>query len=65
VTSKVTKDVVSALVPGVSSDVDVTFWVKQDSGHQPVKASVQMGGGPTVDVTLSDIDKQVSITAPK
>lgn len=64
VTSKVAKDVVVNLVPGVSSDVDVTFWVRQDDGHQPVKASVQMGG-PTVDVTLTDIDKQVSITAPQ
>jgi lipoprotein LprG len=64
VTSKVTKDVVSQLVPGIKSDVDVTFWVRQDRGHQPVKASVK-AGAPTVDVTLSDIDKQVSITAPK
>lgn len=64
VTSKVAKDVVANLVPGVSSDVDVTFWVRQDDGHQPVKASVKMGE-PTVDVTLSDIDKQVSITAPQ
>lgn len=64
VTGRVAKDVVSNLVPGVKSDVDVTFWVKQDGDHQPVKASVKVGG-PTVDVTLSDIDKQVSITAPK
>lgn len=64
VTSTVTKDVIADLVPGVGSDVDVTFWVRQDDGHQPVKASVKMGG-PSVDVTLSDLDKQVSITAPK
>jgi lipoprotein LprG len=64
VTSRVTKNVVANLVPGVGSDVDVTFWVKRDSGHQPVKASVKIGG-PTVDVTLSDIDKQVSISAPE
>lgn len=64
VTSRVTKDVVTNLVPGVDSDVDVTFWVRQDDGHQPVKASVKMGG-PTVDVMLTDIDKQVSITAPQ
>lgn len=64
VKSRVAKDVVDDLVPGVSSDVDVTFWVRQDGGHQPVKASVKVGE-PTVDVTLSDIDKQVSITAPE
>jgi lipoprotein LprG len=64
VTGRVAQDVVSSLVPGVSSDVDITFWVKQDAGHQPVKASVKMGKA-TVDVTLSDIDKQVEITAPQ
>ncbi len=64
VTGRVAKDVVENLVPGVKSDVDITFWVKQDGDHQPVKASVKIGG-PTVDVTLTDIDKQVSITAPK
>ena len=64
VTGRVTKDVVSSLVPGIDSDVDITFWVRQDDGHQPVKASVKVPKG-TVDVTLSDIDKQVEITAPR
>jgi lipoprotein LprG len=67
VTGKVTKDVIKNLVPGVGSDVDITFWLRQDGQHQPVKASVKMAleGDPTVDVTLSDIDKQVTITAPQ
>jgi lipoprotein LprG len=67
VTGRVTKDVIASLVPGVDSDVDITFWVRQDGGHEPVKASVTMPqeGNPTVDVTLSDIDKQVTITAPQ
>jgi lipoprotein LprG len=67
VSGDVTKDVVADLVPGIDSDVDITFWVREDGGHQPVKASVKMGlkGNPTVDVTLSDIDKQVTITAPQ
>jgi lipoprotein LprG len=67
VTGRVTKDVIASLVPGVDSDVDITFWVRQDGGHQPVKASVKMAleGDPTVDVTLADIDKQVTITAPQ
>ncbi|HEX6351814.1 LppX_LprAFG lipoprotein [Actinophytocola sp.] len=67
VTGRAAKDVVTNLVPGVSSDVDITFWLRQDDGHQPVKASVKMpgDGDPSVDVTLSDIDKQVSISAPK
>jgi lipoprotein LprG len=67
VTGRVAKDVVSGLVPGISSDVAITFWLRQDGGHPPVKASVKVpgDGDPTVDVTLSDIDKQVSITAPE
>lgn len=64
VTGTVTKDVVSSLVPGINSDVDITFWVRQDDGKQPVKASVKAPKG-TVDVTLSDVDKQVEITAPQ
>lgn len=64
VTGKAKKDLVAALVPGIDSDVDVTFWLRKDDGHQPVKASVKVQEG-TVDVTLSDIGKQVSITAPK
>jgi lipoprotein LprG len=65
VTGRVTKDVVKDLVPGIGSDVDVTFWVRQDGSHQPVKASVKVTDKASVDVTVSDIDKQVSITAPK
>lgn len=67
VSGRVTKDVVADLVPGIDSDVDITFWLRQDGQHQPVKASVKVpgDGDPTVDVTLSDIDKQVEITAPQ
>lgn len=67
VKGKAAEDVVANLVPGVSSDVDITFWLRQDRGHQPVKASVAVPaeGSPTVDVTLSDVDKPVEITAPK
>lgn len=67
VSGRVTKDVVADLVPGINSDVDITFWLRQDGQHQPVKASVKVpgDGDPTVDVTLSDVDKQVTITAPQ
>lgn len=67
VKAKAGKDVVGALVPGIDSDVDVTFWLRQDGDHQPVKASVAVpaDGNPTVDVTLSNVDKPVKITAPK
>ncbi|WP_026424661.1 LppX_LprAFG lipoprotein [Actinokineospora inagensis] len=63
VTGKVTKDVVSGVVPGVSTDVVVTVWAREDN-KQPVKASVALGSDSSVDLTLSDIDKPVTITAP-
>ncbi|SDJ45715.1 lipoprotein LprG [Actinokineospora alba] len=61
------QDVVSAIVPGVTSDVDVTFWLREDT-KLPVKAQVKLptadGGEATVDLTLSDVGKPVTITAP-
>lgn len=67
VSGQVTKDVVSSLVPGVTTDVDITFWLRQDS-KQPVKAAVRMPAGDgktgTVVVTLSEVNKPVTITPP-
>jgi len=63
VSGRVAKDVVSGLVPGVDSDVDITFWLREDN-KQPVKASVKLPNSATVDVTLSNVDKPVSITPP-
>ncbi|MFL6144955.1 MAG: LppX_LprAFG lipoprotein [Labedaea sp.] len=62
VSGRVAQDVVSSLVPGVTSEVGVTFWVRQDN-KRPVKASVEIPGG-NVDVTLSDLDKPVTVTPP-
>jgi lipoprotein LprG len=67
VSGRVAKDVVSGLVPGVNSDVDITFWLRQDN-KQPVKATVKLPGSDgkdaTVDVTLSNVDAPVSISPP-
>ena len=67
VTGRVSKDVAASIVPGVSSDVDITFWLREDN-KQPVKASVTMPGADnkpaTVDVTLSNVNQPVTITAP-
>jgi lipoprotein LprG len=68
VSGRVAKDVVSALVPGVSSDVDITFWVREDN-KQPVKAAVKIpssdGKTATAEVVLTDINKPVTIDAPQ
>jgi lipoprotein LprG len=67
VSGRVSKDVVASIVPGVQSDVDITFWLRQDN-KQPVRASVTVPGADgktgTVVVTLSDVNKPVTITPP-
>jgi lipoprotein LprG len=61
------QDVISAIVPGVDADVSLVVWLREDT-KVPVKASVEMPGADgktaTVELTLSDLGKQVTITAP-
>lgn len=64
VTGTVPKDALAGLVPGVSSDAKATIWLRQDGGHLPVKASLGYPGDASVDITLSDVDKPVTVTAP-
>jgi lipoprotein LprG len=66
---KVSKDVVSALVPGIGSDVDATVWVATDSKHLPVKAEFAVPGnggsqGAKVDVDISNVNAPVTVTPP-
>lgn len=67
VTGRAGKDVVSGIVPGVTSDVDITLWLRQDN-KRPVKALVGLPGSDgkpaSVEVALTDVDKPVTITAP-
>jgi lipoprotein LprG len=67
VSGRANKDVVSSIVPGVESDVDITFWLRQDN-KQPVKAEAKLPGTDgkpaSVEVMLSDVDKPVTITKP-
>lgn len=67
ISGKAAKDVVSSIVPGVNTDVDITFWLRQDN-KQPVKAQASLPGKDgkpaSVEVTLSDVDKPVTITKP-
>ncbi|PXY19773.1 hypothetical protein DI005_02400 [Prauserella sp. PE36] len=64
VTGQLGKDVLSGLLPGIQSDADVTFWLRTDGEHLPVKASAAFPDDATVDVTLSDVDKPVTVTPP-
>ncbi|PWV72017.1 lipoprotein LprG [Prauserella marina] len=64
VSGTVAKDVLEGLLPGVQSGADVSFWLRADGQHLPVKASAAFADDATVDVTLSDVDKPVTVTPP-
>jgi lipoprotein LprG len=64
ITGKVGKDGLASLVPGIQSDVDAKVWVREDGNHQPVKATVNISPGNSVDISLSDVDKPVTVTKP-
>lgn len=70
VTGTVIKDVIAGLVPGINTDVAMAVWLAQEGKHLPVKATATLPAEegtepPTVDVTLSDVDKPVTVTAPR
>ncbi|HEX3790739.1 MAG TPA: LppX_LprAFG lipoprotein [Pseudonocardiaceae bacterium] len=69
VSGKVAKSVVAALIPGIASDVGTTVWVATDAKHLPVKAEFAVPGqggaqGATIDVTISNVNAPVSVSAP-
>jgi len=69
ISGKLSKDVVAALLPGLDSDVTTTLWVATDAKHLPVKAELLVPGsaggqGATVDMTISNINAPVSVSAP-
>jgi lipoprotein LprG len=69
ISGTVAKGVVSALIPGITSDVATKVWVTTDAKHLPVKAEFAVPGtdgaqGATVDVDISKINEPVTVTAP-
>ncbi len=64
ITGTLPKDALTGLLPGVAADAKATLWLRQDGGHLPVKASLGYPDDARVDVTLSDVDKPVTVTAP-
>jgi lipoprotein LprG len=63
VSGKVGKDGLAGLVPGVQSDVDAKVWVREDN-HRPAKATVDVSPGNSVEISLSDVDKAVTVEKP-
>jgi lipoprotein LprG len=64
VTGTIPKDAMNGLLPGITADANATLWLRKDAGHAPVKASLAFPGNASVDVTLSDVDKPVTVTPP-
>lgn len=69
ITGTVAKNVVAAIVPGIDSDVATTLWVATAGNHLPVQAEFDVPGaggsqGAKVDVTISNVNAPVTVTAP-
>lgn len=64
IAGKAGKAAVAPLVPSVQSDVDVKFWVREEGDHQPVRALLEVSPGNSVEITLSEVGKPVSVTKP-
>ncbi|OZM75042.1 hypothetical protein CFN78_02340 [Amycolatopsis antarctica] len=68
VEGKVAGAALAGVLPGSPPDAEVSFWVREETGNLPVKASLSFPGSgdepSTVDVTLSDVDKPVTVTPP-
>ena len=56
--------VIGAIVPEVTNQVPATAWIREDGGHDLVKASVQISPGNTIDMTLADWNKPVAVSPP-
>lgn len=65
VEGKLPRDVLSEVLPGVPSAADVAFWIRDDESRLPVKATATFSGDASVDITLSDVNKPVTVEPPQ
>lgn len=63
ITGTVTQNVISSLLPGLNADVNATVWVATDAKHLPAKADFSLAGA-TVEVTVSNFNEPMSVSAP-
>jgi lipoprotein LprG len=64
VTGTVTGETLAGILPGAPAETHIALWLAEDAGHRPLRASVALPEGAKVEVTLSDVDKTVTVTAP-
>lgn len=66
ITGKVTSGAVNKLIPQIKATgpVPATVWIEKDAPNQLVQAQIVPTAGNTVDLTLSEWDKPVTVTKP-
>jgi lipoprotein LprG len=66
VSGKVSAEAVNAIAPQIAATgpVPATMWIKEDGDHDLVQAKLDTGPGVSLQMTLSDWGKTVTVTKP-
>jgi len=66
ITGKVASDAVNKLIPRLraTGPLPATVWIEKDAPNQLVQADLEQSAGNSVQLTLSDWDKPVTVTKP-
>ncbi|MGZ6778357.1 MAG: LppX_LprAFG lipoprotein [Mycobacterium sp.] len=66
VTGQVSADAVNSIAPPIAAagPIPGTAWIEKDGQHKLVQAKLQPSDGTSVQMTLSDWDKPVTVTKP-
>ena len=64
VSGDLAEDVLAGVVPGVNTGAEVTFWLRADDEPLPVRATAVLNDDASVDITLSDVNKPVTVEPP-
>jgi lipoprotein LprG len=60
----ISADAISNIVPQVTTPVPGTAWIREDGNHDLVRASAEISSGNSIDLTLSDWNKPVTVSKP-
>ena len=66
ISGNVTADAVNKIIPSLAATqpVPATVWIQESGDHQLVQANLQKSEGNSVQITLSDWGKPVTVTRP-
>jgi lipoprotein LprG len=60
----ISAEAISNIVPDVTNAVPGTAWIREDGNHDLVRASAEISSGNSIQLTLSDWNKPVTVTKP-